>query len=82
MSLAFLPNSCQSKNLLVATCYVVVNFTLDLVLEMQSIETFIHRISTVWVWKSRRQREARSVNNSYFQTSVLCLYSLCLVPKC
>lgn len=41
MSLAFLPNSCQSKNLLVATCYVVVNFTLDLVLEMQSIETFI-----------------------------------------
>ena len=49
---------------------------------MQSIETFIHRISTVWVWKSSRQREARSVNNSYFQTSVLCLYSLCLVPKC
>ena len=41
MSLAFLPNSCQSKNLLVATGYVVVNFTLDLVLEMQSIETFI-----------------------------------------
>lgn len=32
---------CQSKILLVATCYVVVNFTLALVLEMQSIETFI-----------------------------------------
>ena len=40
------------------------------------------RISTVWVWKSRRQREARGVKNRYFQTSGFYLYRLSLLPKC